>query len=590
PSGPPLNITISSRSTSSLSFTWDPPEKYKQNGVIISYTACVSHSENGPCLEIFTTSKREWLVRNLNPSTKYYVRVLSSNKAGNSAYSESKGFFTNGRAAKKATDVTSTTLTFSLKIPSKTFLYFYVVALKLKDGKEPTSSDSYENSMLVTYVEARKSTNPKPYIAAVVASSGVDGNMFILGDGRNTSDPTSRKRISTSSDYYNGALEPGTSYSIFQRIALNDKSEYYSTDWSPASKTNEYTGGPRVLTKISSGVIKAKEGDLVNLLCSAQGEPPITFSWEKDQKPLESFTETEKPHRSSFLVVTVTETSFGKYICHIRDRFQSTTHTISIQKDTAPSGPPLNIKTSSRSTSSLSFTWDPPQKDKQNGDIISYTACVSHSENGPCFKIYTTIDREWIVRNLNPSTKYYVRVLASNKAGNSAYSGSKGFFTNGRAAKKATDMTSSTLTFSLEIPSKTFLYFYVVALKLKDGKEPTSSDSYQNSELVKYAEARNSTTPKPYIAAVVASKDENMFVLGDGRNTSDPTSRRRRSTSSDYYNAPLEPGTSYSIFQRIVLNDKSEYYSTDWSSASKTNEYTGKYRKTISAVFIDELS
>ena len=89
------------------------------------------------------------------------------------------------------------------------------------------------------------------------------------------------------------------------------------------------------MTKISSGDIKAKEGDLVNLLCSAQGEPPITFTWEKDQKLLESFIEKDEPHRSSFLVVTVKDqTSFGKYICHIRDRFKSTTHTISILKDT----------------------------------------------------------------------------------------------------------------------------------------------------------------------------------------------------------------------------------------------------------------
>ena len=89
------------------------------------------------------------------------------------------------------------------------------------------------------------------------------------------------------------------------------------------------------MTEISSGDIKAKEGDLVNLLCSAQGEPPITFTWKKDQKSLESFTEIEKPHRSSLLVVTVKDqTSFGEYICHIQDRFQSTTHTISIKKDT----------------------------------------------------------------------------------------------------------------------------------------------------------------------------------------------------------------------------------------------------------------
>ena len=94
-----------------------------------------------------------------------------------------------------------------------------------------------------------------------------------------------------------------------------------------------------------------------------------------------------------------------------------------------------------------------------------------------------------------------------------------------------------------------------MALKLKDGKEPTSSpDSYENIALVTYAEAKKSSNPKPYIAAVITSKNENMFILGDGRNTSNPTSRRRRSTSSDYYNGPLEPGTSYSIFQRIIID------------------------------------
>ena len=93
------------------------------------------------------------------------------------------------------------------------------MALKLENGKEPSSSGSYENNELMTYVEERKSSNPKPYIAAVVASSGVDEITFILGDGRNTSDH--RRRRSTDNGYYNGPLEPGTSYSIFQRIILN---------------------------------------------------------------------------------------------------------------------------------------------------------------------------------------------------------------------------------------------------------------------------------------------------------------------------------------------------------------------------------
>ena len=93
-----------------------------------------------------------------------------------------------------------------------------------------------------------------------------------------------------------------------------------------------------------------------------------------------------------------------------------------------------------------------------------------------------------------------------------------------------------------------------MALRLVDGKEPLSSGSYENNELVTYDEARKSSNPQPYIAAVVTSKNTNMFILGDGRNTSNPTLRRRRSASSDYYNGPLEPDTSYSIFQRIILN------------------------------------
>jgi hypothetical protein len=80
-----------------LSFLWHPPQKTKQNGVIISYTACVSRSQNGPCFQKFVTSEREWLVGNLNTSTKYYVRVLASTKVGHGPYSTSKGYFTNGR-------------------------------------------------------------------------------------------------------------------------------------------------------------------------------------------------------------------------------------------------------------------------------------------------------------------------------------------------------------------------------------------------------------------------------------------------------------------------------------------------------------
>ena len=95
PSGPPLKIQTVSRSASSLHVTWEPPEKSKQNGVIVSYTACVSHSKGGPCFQTFIADETRWLVRNLIALTRYYIRVLATTKIGRGNYSESVGFVTN---------------------------------------------------------------------------------------------------------------------------------------------------------------------------------------------------------------------------------------------------------------------------------------------------------------------------------------------------------------------------------------------------------------------------------------------------------------------------------------------------------------
>ena len=99
-----------------------------------------------------------------------------------------------------------------------------MVALKLRNGEQPLSSDIYNINDLDMYAEATQSTNPKPYIANVfISSDTVDGDTFVLGDGRNTSNPTTQGRKTFSSGYFNGPLEPGANYSIFQRIIINCK-------------------------------------------------------------------------------------------------------------------------------------------------------------------------------------------------------------------------------------------------------------------------------------------------------------------------------------------------------------------------------
>ena len=66
-----------------------------------------------------------------------------------------------------------------------------------------------------------------------------------------------------------------------------------------------------------------------------------------------------------------------------------------------------------------------------------------------------------------------------------------------------------------------------------------------------YIEANSSSPPKPYIAAVLKNSTENEFKLGDESSSSLTTRRRRRSSAGAYYNGPLDPGTSYSVFQRV---------------------------------------
>ena len=95
----------------------------------------------------------------------------------------------------------------------------------------------------------------------------------------------------------------------------------------------------------------------------------------------------------------------------------------------------MKVKVTAGSSSSLSVTWDPPEKDKRNGIIVSYTVCISHEESKPCFREYTTKEKMIVIKNLIDSTKYYVRVLASTKAGRGPYSESKRKFTNGSKCK-----------------------------------------------------------------------------------------------------------------------------------------------------------
>ena len=95
PSGPPRNISVIAKGSSSLSASWIEPEKDKQNGVITNYTVCISKEKDGLCFQRLVAVDKNLNITNLNYSTKYFVRVLARTKVGSGNFSESKARFTN---------------------------------------------------------------------------------------------------------------------------------------------------------------------------------------------------------------------------------------------------------------------------------------------------------------------------------------------------------------------------------------------------------------------------------------------------------------------------------------------------------------
>ncbi|XP_046858728.1 receptor-type tyrosine-protein phosphatase T-like [Xenia sp. Carnegie-2017] len=235
-------------------------------------------------------------------------------------------------------------------------------------------------------------------------------------------------------------------------------------------------------------------------------------------------------------------------------------------KEDVPEGPPLNI-TISVISSFISHV-EPPDKSKRNGRIVNYTVCIPPSESFKCSETFTTEYQSFIINELKPATTYYVWVLASTKIGFGNYSEKQMAITNGLPPKATVNSSEKTLTFSLEIPTVKYEYLFVIAMQ-GDRQNLPSPFTLNVEDLETYS------TPSPpnlYVAAVLKPSGGGIFVfiLGDGSNSSISGTRGRRSLERVYYNAPLKPNTTYRIFQRVVINDQGDYYSTEWSPSVRT--------------------
>ena len=96
-SGPPLNVAFNSRGKTSLQVSWKAPEENLQNVELTGYQVCFyTRDTTAECLVLTSTKVLSLTLNNLRPSTKYFVTVSASTKAGYGEKSLEVGKITSG--------------------------------------------------------------------------------------------------------------------------------------------------------------------------------------------------------------------------------------------------------------------------------------------------------------------------------------------------------------------------------------------------------------------------------------------------------------------------------------------------------------
>ena len=85
---------------------------------------------------------------------------------------------------------------------------------------------------------------------------------------------------------------------------------------------------------------------------------------------------------------------------------------------TAPSGPPLDVVSHSKSINSLSISWKLPDITFRNGIVNKYKVCYSITgDQNVKYSGAVTSSLSYTIRNLQSATKYSVKVSAGTSAG-----------------------------------------------------------------------------------------------------------------------------------------------------------------------------
>ncbi|XP_028402588.1 receptor-type tyrosine-protein phosphatase F-like [Dendronephthya gigantea] len=223
---------------------------------------------------------------------------------------------------------------------------------------------------------------------------------------------------------------------------------------------------------------------------------------------------------------------------------------------TAPSGPPLNVTFISRSKTSLGISWKAPVESTRKSKFTGYRVCFFTNDTSPeCLILKSPKVFSLALKNLRPSTKYFVTVSASTEHGYGEKSPEVSKITNKGPVNL---IATSFYTMTVNIPKQQEYIKEVMVIVKSSANDQVSSEGIKTSDLKNF----QSNTRDPYITAYLKADVLPLtFVIGDGKSYS--------SEDKNYHNQPLTANSNYVVFLRFFESQDS-YYSTEWSDSIYT--------------------
>ncbi len=96
-----------------------------------------------------------------------------------------------------------------------------------------------------------------------------------------------------------------------------------------------------------------------------------------------------------------------------------------------PSSPPSNVAFTYRSKNQLKISWQAPHRNSWNSELTRYEVCYSDKGRTGSCSVKNAQSTTAAIKNLQPSTKYFVTVAAGTRAGYGPKSAEISKITNG---------------------------------------------------------------------------------------------------------------------------------------------------------------